>query len=249
MADEDERATKISDERLIVSLSWFENGSERERSIEDRLSRMFVGLAECHPGVFEWRTAGGSSKAPGYHDVLARGLADAKPRCVAMLVVCGHGHDEPQGVQLGDGIWDGSEVWSRETDCNGVERWKTRGACDLSQVDFLIQLSCSIGRVRQSGQQDVQGFCAELFLNRTRSVLAGRWPLHAGDSVRFADEVAKVYLKHLRSTADSGEPLYQRQVRGRAVAAARRRWAARLRAGEPTIGLNTVAGFELYGLP
>ncbi len=245
MRQADEQADRdASGTPLIASLSWFGDRAYGERVTETRLNRLFSKLSVRYAGAVEWREAGGRSGISGDHDVLARGLRDLDGRTVALLTVCGHGHDSPHGVQLGDGVWDGSEVWSAEEEGT---RWRVRGACNLSSIDFLIQLSCSIGRFQQTGYQDVDGFCAELFLNRARSVLAGRWPLHAGESIQFAGWVAEGYLnRHVRKT--DGQSLSERRTRGRAVAGARRLWADRTRCGRSPVGLNTAAGMELYGL-
>ncbi|MGC3970358.1 MAG: hypothetical protein QM775_24405 [Pirellulales bacterium] len=234
---------------MMASVSWLganrESAADRawQRRAEHRFRAAMAGLATGKDRP-EWFEAFG---AEGSHEFLARGLQDAGDRSVALLAVCGHGNQAPQGVILKDGIWDGYEVWQPE----GHDQWSAATACDLANVDFLLQISCSIGRLRQSGLQDVTGFCANLFLRHARSVLAGRWPLHAAEAIDFARTVADKYLDRYAMLPEGRSPADDKS-RGRAVAAARGKWVDKCRrnapAGDVFVGLNTVAGMELYGL-
>lgn len=139
--------------------------------------------------------------------------------------VCGHGDYERAGIVLG-GEDGGQSLWQGD-------------GCDLSGVDWLLLVSCSIGRAKRSGSLDVEGFCARLTAHRARSLLACRWPVLAVEAAAFANETVKHYLELLEEQADPA-PL-------RAIALARARRG--IAAGEkPLVGLNTAAAFELYGL-
>lgn len=230
---------------VIASLSWFTAQTSAEESTEIQLAQLFSRLEKRFGNQFEWRASGTATDIPANHDVLANSLKSLDDKAIALLAVCGHGCESPRGVQLGDGVWDGSEVWSEVDDDN---HWKVRGACELSAVDFIIQLSCSIGRLDQKGFQDVTGFCTELFLNRARSIFAGRWPLHSAEAIAFSSWVARAYLKRY-AALPVGQSFAQGRVRGRAVAAARGHWAELFRRGEAPFGLYTAASMDLYGLP
>ncbi|MCC9608102.1 hypothetical protein LOC68_01680 [Blastopirellula sp. JC732] len=217
----------------------------------DRLAEMFddIFIDVLEPReYFEWRTL---SHREVTHDAIARTLSEIGERPVALLAICGHGHDQPQGMIMGDGVWDGSTVWKRISESPPV--WKRRAACQLAEVDLILQLSCSIGRLRQTGVQDVNGFCVELFCNRARSVVAGRWPLHGAESVQLAGWIAEHYFDgYPRSAIDEAIWLGTRP-RASAIAAVRRRWAEQHRAVRADdvdlpVGINTMANLDLYGL-
>lgn len=135
--------------------------------------------------------------------------------------VCGHGDFEQAGILLGGE--KGEKVL-----------WQGQG-CDLSRVDWLLLVSCSIGRASRTGDLDVEGFCVQLAVHRARSVLACRWPVLAVEAAAFANEAVCQYL-----TLEG-----QAGRRARALSAARR---AVCEGERPLIGLNTAAAFELYGL-
>ena len=185
-----------------------------------------------------------------------------------MVSVCGHGRADVSGIELGDGIWNGSTVIAKKG--NDL---RSQSACDLLGIELLIQVSCSIGRVRQTEMQDVEGFCVELAVNRARSVLAGLWPLHSAHSPEFATRVADHYLRlrgeSIREAIERYEAVFQVDSsssghstptywianrlaescpRARAVAAVRREWLKGFRAGRGFVGLNTAAAFELFGV-
>jgi hypothetical protein len=244
-------SARQSDQRpVILSLSHFPsagNGNEhpddlREFAAELHLRQAFADLQERHGDRVEWRMACGEN---GRHDVLARTLEGLGPRPIALVAVCGHGRQTPQGVVLADGIWDGSEIWNPENDL----AWRTTPACSLENIDFLMEISCSIGRLKQAGFQDVNGFCANLFLNRARSVLAGRSTLHASEGIHLAAAIGSEYLREYGRDEVRRRPLWQSRTRGQAVANVRRAWAAATRQGkELPYGLNTLANLDLFGL-
>ncbi|QXE33495.1 hypothetical protein KQY30_03520 [Streptomyces sp. GMY02] len=145
------------------------------------------------------------------------------------VTVCGHGSAAEAGVRLGDGMWAG-------------------GGCDWGPVNLLLLPSCSVGRLEQTLDYDVEGLCVRLALHRARSVLACRWPVITPQAIAFANEVVACYLD-LRRQADEGAPGAV-NLRARAVNAARHRF---LRGGDTRlpgeiVQLNTVAAYELYGL-
>jgi len=254
----------------ILSLSWFKGDDHAARRGAERLHEGHRRLSRQSPraGIDrspEWYSA--ADKPKGTHGCLARGLATHD--VFRVVSVCGHGMSQLSGIELGDGIWNGSSLL--EAADNG---WIRRDACDLLGIEFMIQISCSIGRVQQTEEQDVEGFAVELAVNRARSVLAGLWPLHSENSPAFANEVVGHYLR-LRAEAvrDAGAEfegfcredsslrgntraltswishrLSDSCPRARAVAAARREWLAGIREGADLPGLNTAAAFELFGL-
>jgi hypothetical protein len=200
-------------------LSWFAPGDEAAVG-----AQILDQDLAADAGGWEWRVAAG---ADGTHAVLAAAASSPLP----LAVVCGHGHAAPPGVRLGDGVWGGARVF-RPTGGG----WEEGPGGDLSEIDFLLQVSCSIGRVQHGQGQDVAGFCVETAAAGGRAVLAGKWPIAAAEAPRFAARVAAAY-RALR--AAGGDCL-----RARAVAAARRHFL-----NDPTaVGLNTAAAFDLYGL-
>ncbi|OWK40991.1 hypothetical protein [Fimbriiglobus ruber] len=241
----------------ILSLSWFARGDDGPRNGAVLLHRGHQRLAPPGSGRTWYSSA---DHPPGTHACLARGLR--AHRAFRVVSVCGHGHGGLSGIELGDGVWNGSSLLRKDGDT-----WRASRACDLRGIELLIQVSCSVGRVRQSGLQDVEGFCVELATHRARSVLAGLWPLHSLDAPAFANDVAGHYLRlrdevvrgataarpaayagtDSRPGAAARDPCEARPRAG-AVAAARHQWLADTRAGRPAVGLNTVAAFELYGL-
>jgi hypothetical protein len=119
--------------------------------------------------------------------------------------------------------------------------------CDLSRAEFLVLVSCTVGRLSQESLRDVDGFCIELVLSQARSVLAARWPIHCWQAPRFANAVIRRYLELRGKHTLTSETC----LRARAVNLARRECFAANRADPaswPEVGLNTAAAFELYGL-
>jgi CHAT domain len=141
------------------------------------------------------------------------------------VTVCGHGDAADAGVILADGLWRGD-------------------GCDWRSVNLLVLASCSVGRLEQVADRDVEGLCVRLALHRARSVLACRWPVIAPQAIAFANEVVANYLR-LRQEHGGGAP----GLRARAVNEARHRFLVGDRAGPGGIvRLNTVAAFDLFGL-
>lgn len=155
-----------------------------------------------------------------------------------VVAICGHGDFYRSGVRLAaDGengsvsesvLWDG-------------------GGCDLSYVDWLWLVSCSIGRLSQNGDRDVEGFCVRLALHRARSVAAYRWPVDSVESVALTNESVRLYLEALKSP----EPGTAECLRARALNQARRRFlgdGTHAPSVDRRVGLNTAAACELFGL-
>ena len=138
------------------------------------------------------------------------------------VAICGHGNFELAGIELG-GTDDHPALW------NGH-------GCDFSKVEWLILVSCSIGRVSLTGDLDVEGFCVQLSIHRARSILACRWPVLGLEAVAFANSAIRHYLML--------EPSKENR-RALALAAARQEVCD---GPNPLVSLNTAAAFELYGL-
>ncbi|MGC3970355.1 MAG: hypothetical protein QM775_24390 [Pirellulales bacterium] len=213
-----------------------------------------------------YRWSGAWFDPPGSHDVMARGLAAAEEagKRVALLTVVGHGSlvlaDGPSvdGVRLASDppgeaieIWQGNQVVRIEKRSEGLVP-VPRPGCDLTGVDFLIQLSCQVGRARQLGLQDVVSFHFNLSTARCRSVAAALWSVDAEHAVNFVEMLTQDYLR-LRSTAGKdGKSLSQSRIRAQALAAVRRAFADELRTkGDASTAasgnLHTYAAFELFG--
>lgn len=240
-------AVDSSPSSLLV-VSWFAeddpaaSGAARLHAIQD-------DLAARQPRKCDLYSAG--VDPPGAHAGLAAALSD---RPFTVVTVCGHGlaPQEPEGplgyqlrrtspgIALYDGWWTGAKLINHR-----VGPQEPTPGCDLRRVEFLIQVSCSVGRVVQSGTDDAEGFCVELAASRCQSALAGLWPLHSAQAPVFATWVAEEYLK-LRGDAVVGTRLSEGALRGRAVALARKRWQKEGR-GQFRVGLNTAAAFQLFG--
>jgi hypothetical protein len=219
----------------VVGLSWFGPGPEHRaaRHWARRFHQDFAALAAA--GGLEYHAAGESP--PGSHAALAAELATGG--AVRVLAVLGHG-SESTGVELADGGWTGAELCCHQPE-NAVP------GCDLSSVEFLIQVSCSVGRIQQTGARDVDGFCANLVVGRVRSAVAGLWVLFAEDAAQFAVDLAQRYLAARSGRAgDHPESAPFNRPRAQALADARRAWRSANPDPVPR-ALNTVAAFELYG--
>jgi len=140
--------------------------------------------------------------------------------------ICGHGDFERAGIALAD-------------DAGHPVLWQGDG-CDLKSVEWLLLVSCSIGRTKGDGDLDVEGFCVQLAAHHARSVLACRWPVLAVEAAAFANEATHRYLALREQTGGGPAGL-------RALTLARVRRDLAVDPGSP-IGLNTAAAFELYGL-
>ena len=165
----------------------------------------------------------------GRMETLFRGLDQGAIRA---LTVCGHGDEFRAGIYLAGK--DGKVLW------NG------RGH-DLSGVDLLLLASCSLGRVKSSGDRDVEGFCVELALHGARSVLSYRWPVACEQAANITNEVLAQYLnlKAQRERGDVGPDQRERRLRAQALNLARRKMLSDDGSGRY---LNTIAACDLWGL-
>ncbi len=195
----------------------------------------------------------------GCHDVMARGIYDAEQAGsrTALLTVLGHGHRDG-GVELRSLQDDsGPEYWQAHCVRNVKPESSSEGrgirpACDLSSVDFLIQVSCSVGRAEQDGLYDVQGFPANLVVAGARSTAAARWPILADEAERFANHLAASYLRRRDQAIRDRIPFKDACIRTLALAETRQWWlethvGSHAPTGDEFVGLHTAAAFELYG--
>jgi hypothetical protein len=209
-------------ESSLITVSWFDPVDQDRQAIGRGEWWLYAG--QCYLANRErmrWRTA--SRDPEGSAESIREGLRGGTP--VRLLTVCGHGCASPAGVHLRD-----NHAW------NGL-------GCDFSRVDWLLLVSCSVGRLRQvpGGPvvPDVTGFVANLVAQRARAALACRWPVHAIQAPWFANAVADEYLDSSQQTG--------RADRAAALARARRKFFGNAAKAYGVIGLNTLAAFELYG--
>jgi hypothetical protein len=145
-------------------------------------------------------------------------------KSIALLTLFGHGNGTFSGIKLKNELWKGE-------------------GCDLSEVDLVLMVSCSIGRIKDgSNNLDVEGFCIQLAVNRAFSVIACRWKIDAWEACLFANEVASQYLavsSALKNT-DNLIPF----SKAKALNDARKVF---YREGGDK-ALNTLSAFEFYGL-
>lgn len=173
----------------------------------------------------EWYSA--SVQPPGSIGAVRSGLKQKGN--FRVVTICGHG-DRDRGVQLAD-----------------TDPWRGQD-CPLDQVDFLVLVSCSVGRIIESGTRDVEGLVVELAIYRARSVLACRWPIHCISAPTFANAVIENYLTLQQDRRVQKIPSIS-CLRAQAVNAARKQFLCDHRQDNlPYVGLNTIAAFELYGL-
>jgi hypothetical protein len=219
---EQERRDDVPVSRRLMTVSWVRPG-DRVRRATLTLHRKQQALAGPERFGLEWRGAAEDPRAtPG---ALFRGI-DGSP--LRVLTVCGHGDEQRAGVRLA-GAGHGDSLWS------GQGR-------DLSGVEWLLLVSCSVGRVQGSAVRDVEGLCVELALHRCRSVLAAKWPVEGMQAAVVASRVLEEYLELRRQFDDGQLGLDLSDARLRSLA------LNRARAGLGSGYLNTLAAFELYGL-
>src|SRR5262249_37982003 len=136
----------------------------------------------------DWYSAGYQPEATPMN--LARGLAGHGPFRVVTL--CGHGGQiSGASTTLGPrtGVLLRADPPRQDPPGDWLETLWRGEPCDLGWAEFLVQVSCSVGRLSQDGLRDVEGFCVELVLSRARSVLAARWPVHCYQAIDFANAV------------------------------------------------------------
>ncbi len=227
----------------LLAVSHFDDPVDKAATGGRVLHLGLKGLAQTH-GLGFYNAADRPPASLGS----IRSACDLHQRFAA-AVVCGHGDLYRSGIRLPSGVAED------EADVH----WHGAG-CDLSGVDWLWLVSCSLGRLRQNGDRDVQGFCVELILHRARSVSAFRWPVNAVEAAVFTHRAIGEYLKlsPKQRSDDHG------RRRAWALNAARRSFlndesiassAGQRSAGQSSTqqystwqpGLNTIAACELYG--
>ena len=174
---------------------------------------------------------GAADEPVGSAGLLRTALEDL--RSFRVLTICGHGDFFRSGIELAGSEGTASTLWEG-------------GGCDLSGVDWLWMVSCSIGRLGENGDRDIEGFCVRLALHRARSVAAFRWPVHSLEAAAFVNESVRQYLeaREPKDVDDAGH------LRARALNDARKSFF-----GDgihpplySQVGLNTAAACELFGL-
>lgn len=206
--------------RRMLSVSSFERG-DLARPGGRWLHHGQIRLAEIH----QYECLAGADREGGTVGAI-RGALDRYGR-FETAAVCGHGDFERMGIVLS--APDGSRAL-----------WQGDG-CDLGGIEWLLLVSCSIGRAAQTGDPDVEGFCVQLSSHRARSVAACRWPVLSVQAAAFANEAVHQYLKLIAEEPHNGP------LRARALNLARRRFSEE-DGDQPLVGINTAAAFELYGL-
>ncbi|MEZ4714020.1 MAG: hypothetical protein R3A44_42950 [Caldilineaceae bacterium] len=211
-------------ERMLV-VSWFDDASTGDNvTIAKELHQGQRDLAS----QYDLDYYGAADDPPGSIGVISAALGAY--RSFKVVTISGHGDHLEAGVKLqDDALWKG----------NG---------CDLSQVELLLLVSCSIGRATQTGDLDVEGFCVQLAVHRALSVMACRWPISGRESATFAKEIVNQYLELCNQVPNKDDTV--ECLRARALNAARKAFYTESidRIIGKSIGLNTAAAFELYGL-
>lgn len=211
---------KVSNAQKIGVASWFaptEGSYAREAARQ--LHAAHLALAQEH-GLACFALA---DEPPCSAESLA-GLVQQQ-QDMALLTILGHGHWKYPGICLkNEHLWYG----------NG---------CDLSGVDLVLMVSCSIGRLQADRNNlDVEGFCIQLAVNRAFSVIACRWQIDAWEACLFANEIAKQYLALSQMHPKEGH--LSGFAKARALNAARKVFYRET----GNQALNTLAAFEFYGL-
>jgi len=99
LAGQDRDRVAVSSGGRGLMLSWFDPGDSAAFSsviLRSELAKV--------AGDWDWRSAEGDI---GTHATLAAVSGGS----LRLAVVCGHGHDKPSGVRLGDGVWGGARVY------------------------------------------------------------------------------------------------------------------------------------------
>lgn len=241
----------------LLSLSSLDRDDPRETPVaqlfECQQAALRAELLGQTPIAIDWTIAG--NDPPGSYRTLQTMLAER--RAIPLATLVGHGSSSPGGMLLQASLpeareryelWTGSELWTATS-----ERTATRAMTeDLAAVQLLLQVSCSIGRIRQSGLQDFDGFCIRLFESGLRSTIAARWRIHGSQAVLLATEIARDYLT--RRMRESDAPTNHRRDRAESLAAVRLRWIHELRSSDAATAARarersaTLAAFELFGL-
>jgi len=114
------------------------------------------------------------------------------------------------------------------------------GGIDLSRIDLVVLVACSVGRLRQDRRHDVEGLFAELAAHHGRCAIAARWPIADCESATFAVEVMRFYLEEAERNDGPLPPF----ARARALNRARR--ALVDRDAPVRVTEHLAAAFEIY---
>jgi hypothetical protein len=142
-----------------------------------------------------------------------------------LFVLAGHGAGDGLGVHLSDGLWQGEG--------------------HLEGLDWLILVSCAVGRLHQFLHRDAKGLFSQLALNGCRCALAAKWPIDAKKAAAFAAEIVRCYLESLaKLPAHCPIPAF---TRARALNEARRGFLRNVADPARDPRPHLAAAFELYG--
>jgi CHAT domain len=211
----------------MLVISWFKQEDAFLRAQVKWLHYGHRELAEQY-GLMYYGAADDPEGSPG-----AISAALQQPPSYRIVTLCGHGDRRSMGVKLKNSAQQGEQ-----------EQLWDGGGLDLSCVEWLLMVSCSIGRLAASGDRDVEGFCVKLALHRALSVVACRWQVHALEACAFANEIVSQYL---RLRQESTKP--DQMLRAIALNEARKHFLDTSNGHMPIgVALNTISAFELYGL-
>lgn len=151
------------------------------------------------------------------------------------------------GTDGGSALWLGPEPDGTAWDGGGV---------DLSRVEFVLLVSCAVGRLVGGGGRDVKGLVIRMILAKARSVLSARWSIEVTAAVEIATQVIREYiaLRHEPpgdARPEPGRPLAEARLRALALARTRAFFESRpVSEGGRTYEeyLNVLAAFEVFGL-
>lgn len=205
--------------RRLLSAHWLE--------AEDW--KKMRGLAHLHAGL--------QVLAKQYHWEIW-GLGDNPQASIAHLQGAFNRDEQPFGFAVLGGHGDLKSAGVRVADKQSV--WQGQG--NLSRLDWLLLVACAVGRLKQEGQRDIEGLCAQLFAHQGRCVLAARWPIADTEAATFIIEVVHQYLELMRR-----EDWFSSFVRARALNRARHTLV-----GDGTdpfsVSFHLASAFEVYGL-
>ncbi|MFN6334214.1 MAG: CHAT domain-containing protein [Planctomyces sp.] len=149
-----------------------------------------------------------------------------------LIVVAGHGFAARRGIQLAGNTGESAgELW--------------RGNGDFKNCGLLVLLACSMGRLHQQSQTEVDGIYASILAHGGRSLIAPRWDVDDLFSAAFILEFLNSLPQDLRQISNSPCGPVFNNVRK----AAWRRWLC----SQPTPAPDkvcchhTISAFEFFG--
>jgi hypothetical protein len=143
-----------------------------------------------------------------------------------LAVLAGHGDAEQYGIKLSGGLWQGEGT-------------------DLRDLDALILMACSVGRMDRTGVLFTDGMYANLAArSKVKRVVAASWPIGGRVAAQFTRELVKSWSGLL------GRPDHEPGSFARSFHAVRLSWmmpgkGATRRPGDRWLA----AAFAMYGLP